>query len=291
MRKFSWVLLVLLVLLVVGCGEEVADDEGKAVKNLVKDEVVVEDEVVAEADLEKEIIWKKDGKEMVLIPAGSFQMGDHLEKMKNALPVHEVELDGFYMDRHEVTVGQFKIFLKQTGFKPEPVWEKVNKWSPTDKHPIIYTAWEAAAAYAKWAGKRLPTEAEWEYAARGGQVGKRYPWGDDKNVAGDHANHEGIGEEGTAPVGSFEANGYGLHDMAGNAWEWCQDYYEWDYYSKSPVNNPRGPAKGRDYVLRGGCWFSPAKELSVARRAYDDPRHSPQDFGFRCVSNRMVHQN
>ena len=94
-----------------GCGEEVADDEGKAVKSLVKDEVVVEDEVVAEADPEKEIIWKKDGKEMVLIPAGSFQMGDHLEKMKNALPVHEVE---------------------------------------------------------------------WEYAARGGQVGKRYPWGDDK---------------------------------------------------------------------------------------------------------------
>ena len=96
---------------VVGCGEEVADDEDKAVKNLVKDEVV------AEADPEKEIIWKKDGKEMVLIPAGSFQMGDHLEKMKNALPLHEVELDGFYMDRHEVTVGQFKRFLKQSGYK------------------------------------------------------------------------------------------------------------------------------------------------------------------------------
>ena len=281
MRKFSWVLLV------VGCREEVADDEGKAVKNLV------EDEVVAEADPEKEIVWKKDSKEMVLIPAGSFQMRDHLEKMKNALPVHEVELDGFYMDRHEVTVGQFKIFLKQTGFKPEPVWEKVNKWSPTDKHPIIYTAWEAAAAYAKWAGKRLPTEAEWEYAARGGQVGKRYPWGDDKNVAGDQANYKSIGgrdkwEESTAPVGSFEANGYGLHDMAGNAWEWCQDWYGWDYYSKSPVNNPRGPGKGQDQVLRGGCWCSTANDLRVAYRGRPPFRViGPTATGFDVCQDRI----
>ena len=227
-------------------------------------------------------------------------MGDHLDKMSNALPVHKVELDDFYMDSHQITVGQFKRFLKESGYKPEAVkggweinrfWNEVKKYSPTDKHPVIYVSWNDATAYTKWAGKRLPTEAEWEYAGRGGQVGKRYPWGDDKNVAGDHANHEGIGEEGTAPVGSFEANGYGLHDMAGNAWEWCQDYYEWDYYSKSPVNNPRGPAKGRDHVLRGGCWFSPTKELSVALRSYFDPRHSPQDYGFRCVSNRMVHQN
>ena len=107
MRKFSWMLLV------VGCGEEIADDEGKAVKDLVEDEVV--------AEAEKEIVWEKDGQEMVLIPAGSFQMGDHLDKMKNALPVHEAKLDGFYMDRHEVTVGQFKRFLKQSGYKLEAV--------------------------------------------------------------------------------------------------------------------------------------------------------------------------
>ena len=223
---------------------------------------------------QQKITWEKDGREMVLIPVGSFEMEDHFnEGSDSERPVHTVELDEFYMDVNgKMTVGQFREFVNQSGYK-----YGVN--------------WNDATAYAKWVSKRLPTEAEWEYAARGGRVGKRYPWGDDKNVAGDHANHEGIGEEGTAPVGSFEANGYGLHDMAGNAWEWCQDYYEWDYYSKSPVNNPRGPAKGRDHVLRGGCWFSPTKELSVALRSYFDPRHSPQDYGFRCVSNRMVHQN
>ena len=282
MRKFSWMLLV------VGCGEEIADDEGKAVKDLVEDEVV--------AEAEKEIVWEKDGQEMVLIPAGSFQMGDHLDKMKNALPVHEAKLDGFYMDRHEVTVGQFKRFLKQSGYKFEAVkadWDEVEQWSPTDEHPMIFVAWNDATAYAKWAGKRLPNEAEWEYAARGGGVGKRYPWGDDKNVAGDQANYKSIGgrdkwEESTAPVGSFEANGYGLHDMAGNAWEWCQDWYGWDYYSKSPVNNPRGPGKGQDQVLRGGCWCSTANDLRVAYRGRPPFRvMGPTATGFDVCQDRI----
>ena len=286
MWKFSWMLFVLVVVFV-GCGEEIADDEDKSIKDLVEDEALVEDE--------KKITWEKDGSKMVLIPSGSFQMGDHLDKMSNALPVHKVELDDFYMDSHQITVGQFKRFLKESGYKPEAVkggweinrfWNEVKKYSPADKHPVIYASWNDATAYAKWAGKRLPTEAEWEYAARGGQVGKRYPWGDDKNVAGAHANHEGIGEEGTAPVGSFEANGYGLHDMAGNAWEWCQDYYEWDYYSKSPVNNPRGPGKGQDQVLRGGCWYSGANDLRVAYRGRNHPLPSDRPYGngFRCVS-------
>ena len=231
MVQRSVVFLLVLMVIFVGCGEEIADDEDKAVKDLVKDEVLVEDEVVA--DPEKKITWEKDGSKMVLIPGGSFQMGDHLDKMSNALPVHKVKLDGFYMDSHQITVGQFKRFLKESGYKPEAVkggweinrfWNEVEKDSPADKHPVIYVSWNDATAYAKWAGKRLPTEAEWEYAARGGRVGKRYPWGDDEKVVRDYANYKRTGGrdkwDRTAPVGSFKPNGYSLYDMAGNVWEW-----------------------------------------------------------------------
>ena len=120
MWKFSWMLLALMVILV-GCGEEIADDEDKAVKDLVKDEVV------AEADPEKEIVWEKDGKGMVLIPAGSFEMGDHLDGVSNAVPVHTVSLDAFYMDVHEVTVGQFKQFVNQSGYNYDR-WDEMAQY-------------------------------------------------------------------------------------------------------------------------------------------------------------------
>ena len=148
--------------------------------------------------------------------------------MASALPVHTVELDAFYMDVHEVTVGQFKQFVQESGYGYNR-WNDVANDSPGDDYPMVYVNWHDATAYAEWAGKRLPTEAEWEYAARGGLEGKRYPWGDDENnVARDHANYSGTGGTDTwtynAPVGSFEANGYGLYDVAGNVYEWCQDW-------------------------------------------------------------------
>ena len=127
------------------------------------------------------LVWKKDGAEMAYIPGGSFEMGDHFgEGGDSETPVHKVELDGFLMDAHEVTVGQYKQFLAQTGHQ-QPDWGDVKKYSLTNEHPIIYVDWHDALAYAKWAGKRLPTEAEWEYAARGGLEGKQYPWGDSIN--------------------------------------------------------------------------------------------------------------
>ena len=229
-------------------------------------------------------------------------MGDHLDKMKAALPVHKVKLDGFYMDSHEITVGQFKRFLKQSGYKPEAVkagwdinklWNEVKKWSPTDEHPVVFVSWNDATAYAKWAGKRLPTEAEWEYAARGGRVGKRYSWGDDKKVARDYANYvgrggrdkwEGVPNGGTAPVGSFKPNGYSLYDMAGNVWEWCGDWYGSDYYSKSPAKNPPGPGTGKSRVLRGGSWYFATSYLRVAYRDDYAPGAGNYGLGFRCVS-------
>ncbi len=289
-------LAVLLVLLVwVGCGNEVTDEEGQALKVLVKDEVVANAglEVVANAGLEKRkrgIVWKKDGKEMVLIPAGSFEMGDSKNEledwMKTARPVHTVELDAFYMDVHEVTVGQFREFVEDSGYDYQENWANVAKYSPGDGYPMVYVTWNDATAYAKWAGKRLSTEAEWEYAARGGLVGKRYPWGDE--ITHDNANYEGIGGRDqwiqSSPVGSFEANGYGLYDMLGNAMEWCQDRYGENYYSSSPAKNPSGPGTGSYRVLRGGIRDSHTLNLRVAVRYDLLPNSKCYLSGFRCVS-------
>lgn len=144
---------------------------------------------------------------------------------------------------------------------------------------MVYVTWDDAVAYANWSGKRLPTEAEWEYAARGGLIGKRYPWGDEFNNNDRNANYsDGDGPDATggndtwircAPVGSFEANGYGLHDMAGNVWEWCADWYDRDYYSVSPAKNPLGPGTGQIRVIRDGAWDfgGGVEELLVGRQS------------------------
>ena len=243
--------------------------------------------IAREKDLEKQ---KSELEEkMALIPAGSFEMGDSKNEpedwMKPARPVHRVELDAFYMDAYEVTVGQFKQFVEESGYAYNR-WQDVAKYSPGDDYPMIWVTWHDATAYAKWAGKRLPTEAEWEYAARGGLNGKRYPWGDD--ITHDDANYAGAGGKdkwgSCAPVGSFAANGYGLYDMAGNVWEWCSDWYGSDYYSKSPLRNPQGPSSGSTRVVRGGFWRFNPDRLRAAFRGFFKPTVTGNTFGFRCVS-------
>ena len=256
------VILLLLMVVWVGCGE----DEPEKVKP-------------------KEIIWGKDNAKMALIPAGSFEMGDHLDNMANALPLHTVELDAFYMDIHEVTVRKFKEFVRETGYEYNR-WDDVAKYSPTNEHPVIYVTWDDATAYAKWVGKRLPTEAEWEFAARGGLIGKEFSWGDDESAARDYANYgDTKGKDkwhGCAPVGSLKPNEYGLYDMAGNAWEWCADWY--GQYSRSPSRNPQGPSTGDSRVLRGGYWGSITNSLRVAYRNGLNPADTAFNLGFRCVS-------
>ena len=242
----------------------------------------------------KRITWKKDDAKMALIPAGSFEMGDHLDGMVNASPVHRVDLDTFYMDVNVVTVGQFKRFAKENGYNYNR-WNDVTKYSPTDEHPMIFVNWNDATAYCEWAGKRLPTEAEWEYASRGGLTNKRCSWGDDESLAREYANYQGTGvkdqwSETTAPVGSFKPNGYGLLDMAGNVWEYCSDWYESAYYDISPAINPQGPSSGSSRVLRGGSWLNNTNVLRVAYRLSIDPTLSLNFIGFRCVSGLPIVQ-
>ena len=279
MKKISCFFLFLLVCF--GCGDESSNQD-----EIVKDEII-EDKPA------KNIIWEKDGKEMVLIPAGSFEMGDHflVEGYANETPVHTVTLDAFYMDTHEVTVGQFREFVNQTGYSYDRWNDVATKYSPGDNYPMVYVNWNDATAYAEWAGKRLPTEAEWEYAARGGLAGKRYSWGDDEShkvskLARDYANYYGTGGidqwDTCSPVGSFAANGYGLYDVDGNVEEWCQDWY--GHYSSSSAENPLGPSTGMHRILRGGSWNSPTRYLRMAARNYNFPHYSSYDTGFRCVS-------
>ena len=243
---------------------------------------------------------------MVLIPAGEFEMGS-AKGAANERPVHTVYLDAFYMDTHEVTNAQYKAFIDEN-----PEWQKENippafhdgvylrLWDgntyPEGKanHPVIYVSWYAAMAYAEWAGKRLPTEAEWEKAARGGLTGKLYPWGDTYDPT--FANYARYHNEPIA-VGQYPPNGYGLYDMAGNVSEWCLDEYDPDFYAQSPRENPFSHGtpeevirnfkvvKEKNRILRGGCWSDNGLFLRVTYRDWGPQNYSSVFRGFRCVKD------
>jgi len=226
----------------------------------------------------------------VYIPAGYVMMGSNDGK-DDEMPVHKVYVEAFYMDKYEVTVAEYEKFVNAKGYQQPYNWTEQLK---QPQHPVVNVSWEDAGAYARWKGKRLPTEAEWEYAARGGYTGLdgkpsyKYPWGN--NESHDKANYGGTEGndqwERTAPVGSFAPNGYGLYDMAGNVWEWCADWYDENYYQNfknSTANNPKGPDSGTQRVLRGGSWDNVPSDLRCANRRWYDPSNRVLLIGFRCV--------
>lgn len=227
----------------------------------------------------------EDGHQMVQIPEGPFRMGG-VEGDPDEAPEHQVYLSTYYIDQKEITQGEYEQYVKMTkrGKPFIPVFEDdITKITKPDL-PAIGMSWADAAAYCKWAEKRLPTEAEWEKAARG-EGRRRYPWGDD---FGSHlANLDGA-EDGfkyLAPPGSFEAgrSPYGLYDMTGNVAEWVADTYDERYYAKSPFRDPQGPSEGEHKVIRGGSWRETAHGARVAKRFQAKMLRTDSSIGFRCA--------
>jgi formylglycine-generating enzyme required for sulfatase activity len=235
---------------------------------------------------------ERDSSIMILVPAGEFVMGSREGGgSADEHPSHKVYLDSFLIDEYEVTNAQYKRFCDATEH-PYPPDLRIGgdsiSFSNFPDHPVVRVSWDDAMAYATWTGKRLPTEAEWEKAARGTD-GRKYPWGNEEpgeeRILRCNYLESRDGYDGTAPVGEFEAgvSPYGVHDLAGNVAEWCYDWYSAEYYSQSPSSNPQGPADGVHRVDRGGGWRSPLTDVRCAYRHGSLPSRKTEAYGFRCA--------
>lgn len=230
---------------------------------------------------------------MVFIPGGEFLRGrsnplpdDDLkwfpELLKDDRPVRKIHVDPFYLDAREVTNDQYAAFVKATRHRAPYNWPGGKLPQGGGQLPVVDVDWNDATAYCKWAGKRLPAEAEWERACRGIAEGATYPWGARAPTRKD-ARYDTL--DGPGPVGQFPPNHFGLYDMAGNAWEWTSDWYEKDYYAVAPERNPAGPASGLYRVLRGGSWADVTKFLTCAHRSWARPLERSPNIGFRCAAS------
>jgi formylglycine-generating enzyme len=251
-------------------------------------------------------------------------------------PIRAVTVDPFWIDRTAVSNEQFTAFIAATGYVTDaeqfgwsfvfagllpdefpatravaqtPWWRQVYgaDWRHPEgpqshlaerlAHPVVHVSWRDATAYGRWSGKRLPREAEWEYAARGGLTQQRFPWGDELTPGGEHRmnvwqgtfprhNTREDGYVGTAPVDAFPPNGYGLYNMTGNVWEWCADWFDPSFHVTAPRRNPRGPRSGTHRIMRGGsylCHASYCTRYRVAARSGNTPDSAAGNLGFRCV--------
>jgi len=260
--------------------------------------------------------------EMVRLPGGRFRMGSDRSTYASEKPEHDVRVRPFWIDRHEVTRESFARFVEATGHRttaerqgwapvfnpktdnwdslPEANWRRPRgpEGRPSEAlDPVTQVSWEDAQAFARWAGKRLPTEAEWEYAARGGLARASFPWGNELMPDGKYVsnywqgpfptkNSGADGFRGPAYVGSYPPNAFGLYDMSGNVWEWCSDWFSQSYYRKSPSENPPGPDQGNERVQRGGSWFCSPDSMPgymVYSRMSAPPAAMYPHVGFRCA--------
>src|SRR4030042_1747082 len=221
---------------------------------------------------------------MVLIPSGEFNMGKNTSNPTDWQPEHKVYIDSFYMYKYEVTNKQDYEYFKETNNPLPEFWGQAQFKCSLEypDHPVVGVSCFDADKYAKWAGKRLPTEAEWEYASRGGLENKNFPWGD--QIDSTKVNY-GKRYKTTLKVGTFNPNGFGLFDMSGNVWEWTSDFYGDDYYINSPNQNPKGPVIGRFKVIRGGSWHSGAMCVQTYYRNGLSPIWVDFAVGFRCVKS------
>jgi len=221
-------------------------------------------------------------KNMVLIPKGEFNMGKNSSGPSDWQPEHKVKIDSFYLDKYEVTNKQYYEFCIATKHAFPEFWGMKEFKSGLDfpDFPVVSVSWLDADSYSKWAGKRLPTEAEWECASRGGLVDKNFPTGDqaDSTKANFGKKYKGI-----LKVGSFQPNGFGLYDMAGNVWEWVSDNYGSEYYKTSPDKNPKGAERSRFKVIRGGSWHSGSMCIQNYYRNGLSPSWVDFAVGFRCA--------
>ncbi len=218
--------------------------------------------------------------DMVPVAAGSFLRGG--DEVRDQTPARSVYLDAFRIDRHEVTNVQYWRFVRATGHPAPPTWPGGEYPPGEGMHPAAGIPWRLAAAYCTWAGKRLPSEAEWEKAARGGD-GRSWPWG--KLWDPDNANTADGGAAAPVAVGSYPAGAspHGLLDMAGNVAEWVTDYYDPGYYAAAPAHNPPGPSTVTGHVLRGGSWRSPPERATTTFRGSSHSATADYRVGFRCA--------
>jgi formylglycine-generating enzyme required for sulfatase activity len=227
----------------------------------------------------------KDGAPMVLVPAGEFIMGSE-QGDDDEQPVHRVFLDSFYLDTFEVTNGRFAKFV--AAIQSEPPWGFADHDTPVlhADRPVRWVTWLEATGYCLWAGKRLPTEAEWEKAARGTD-GRTYPWGQEPPTPVHAVFGLKEGAETVAPIGDREKgiSPYGIHDLAGNLYEWVTDWYDDAFYTTTPTINPRGPAEGPAKGQRGGSYINSPYRLRASFRTKGDPTEHDPHVGFRCAQD------